>query len=278
MSASALGVGRLRIWERYAFGLTLSAEGGRGHWGADGDWTAWDGAYSEQAFGAELWGIAGFGRRASAWVRLPTLLNRRTSGDLEELGGGFGDINVGGRYEVLSIGEIRELPAIALSVGLVMPTGRGTDGARHMLASDVTGRGVWALSGGLSLEYTRLPVFGRLDFSATVPMPTGVRGDGPTQRLATQVETALAGGVEVVRGAVLSLRLAYLWLGPVHVGGERLPRSNGHETSLTLGGSLELSPHWTLQASFMTNLFGEHMSDNRTGRMVGSLGVRYGVF
>jgi hypothetical protein len=278
MSASAIGVGRLRIWEKFAVGLSLSAETGFGHWDADGDWTRWGDSYSEQVYSGRLWGLVGFGRRTSVWVQAPVLLNHRSTGALSQTGGGFGDLNLGARYEVLSVGEIRELPAIALTAGIVLPTGRATDSATTTLGVDATGRGATALTGGLSLELTRLPLFVRFDTAATVPLPTGLRGDGPRERLGTEVEIALIGGAEVHRGVVLSLRAHAMWARPAHRDGKALARSKAREVGLTLAGSVELTPHWTLQASLAQTLLGNRLGANRTGRLVASLGLRYGGF
>lgn len=277
MSATAFGIGRLLIWEDFAVGLRTSLSPGLGDWDKDGHWRAWDN-YDETEWRSELWALAGLDRRASLFARVPAVLLARSTPGTSDTGGGLGDIAVGFRYELLAIGELLELPAIALTFSVLAPTGRATEASSSPLGADVTGRGAWVLSSGLSFELTRLPWFVRLDAGLSVPLPSERTDLGVDQRLGLSIDLALSGGLELTDGLVLSLIPRLTWTDKTRLDEEPVANTSRLDFGLALAGSWRIDPHWTMQASFDAPIPIDGLGLNQTARLQTTLGLRYGSF
>jgi hypothetical protein len=277
MSATANGVGRLLIWERFAVGLRTSVIGGLGYWDAKARWRPYD-DYRDVEWRSSLWSMVGLGRRTSVFAQVPWVLNYRHVGNLgSSVGGGLADIQLGARYELLSIGELLWFPAVALTTTVTLPTGRALEAA-DAGGSGVTSRGAWAFGAGVVLEKTYLPIFGRLSFGVTVPLPKEREDLGESQRYGVSLQTSLAGGVEVVSGVVVSALARLLWEDAITIGGRRVANSSRVDTGLGLALSWRFDPHWTLQAAVDSGVFLSYLGDNTPGRITGTLGLRYGYF
>jgi hypothetical protein len=277
MSATAFGMGRLLIWEDFALGLRTSLTPTLGAWDGDGRWVDYD-RYEELEWRTEIWGLFAVDRRLSAYLRVPALVIERSSASASDLGGGLGDVALGARWEVLQIGEYEELPAVALTFTLLVPTGRATDEARTALGVDVTGRGAWVLAAGVSAEYTRLPWFVRLDLGVSVPLPAEREDLGVDQRLGPSLDVALSGGVEVAHDMVLSLVPRLTWEAETRLAEEAVAGSDRLDVGIGLAGSWRFDPHWTLQAAVDTGVFVGGLGKNQPGRVTSTLGLRYGSF
>jgi len=277
MSATAFGMGRLLIWEDFAVGLRTSLSPSLGAWDRDGHWSGYD-SYDELEWRSELWGLVGIARRWSVFARVPGVVIERSTASDSDVGGGIGDLSIGARYEILEIGEYQELPAIALTLAVAAPTGRATDEARTPLGVDVTGRGAWVLSTGLSAEYTRLPWFVRLDLGLSVPLPSERADLGVDQWLGPTIDVALGGGIEVAHDVVLSLVPRFTWEAAVVLDGKAVDGSQRIDFGAALAASWRFDYHWTVQAGVDSGLFGEGLGRNQTGRVTTTLGLRYGSF
>ena len=278
MSATANGVGRLLVWEEFALGLSTSMSYGTGRWTTDGEWLPYSEDYTDIEWRTQLWGMFRLSEKWFAYGQLPWLVNQRGSGELQNVDGGLADVQAGVRYELLQIGEILELPTIAVTGAVTAPTGRSAVDADGSLMSDATGRGAWALSAGLSLEKTILPWYVRLDLSASLPLPSTRADLGVSQQYGPSGEVALMGGLEVASGLVVSVFGRYAQEGALSVD-EELTLNSG-QTGLSVGSSVSwrLTPHWTVQAGVETGLFIDGLGDNRPGRITTTLGLRYGHF
>ncbi len=277
MSATAVGIGRLLIWEDFAIGFTSGLRGGVGYWSDDSEWTAYDG-YQELEWAPEVWSLVRVQRRTSLYLRLPTLLTWRRAGPADEVGGGLGDVAVGARFEILEIGEYVELPAVAATIAVSAPTGVAPHESDLTLATDVTSRGAWVLTFGLSLETTELPWFVRFDVGVDVPMPAERDDLGVSQRFGPGVMAVLVGGYELTERVVASLLGRFRWEAPLTLDGATVDGSARHETGLGAAVSWRFDPHWTLQLGVDTGLFLDHLGGNQPGKVTGTIGVRYGYF
>ncbi|MGM0578702.1 MAG: hypothetical protein ACQEXJ_23465 [Myxococcota bacterium] len=278
MSATATGVGRLLIWETFAVGATTSWGTGIGRWDRDRRWSSYGDGYTDDEWRSEVWTLVRLSRRTSLGARLPFLLTHREAGGTSDVGGGLADVQALVRYEVLSVGEYAELPAVALTAGVVAPTGRATEDSDSPLGADVTGRGAAALTLGLSVERTRMPWFVRGDVGLTVPLPAHRDDIDATQRYGVGLDGSVTGGFEVTEDVVTSLVLRAGWEAPVHIDGERVEDSARYDTGASLAASWRMAPHWTLQGSVGTGLPFRHLGVNREARVTTSLGLRYGYF
>lgn len=277
MSATAFGVGRLTQWEPFALGLTTSSSYGLGAWQPDGEWRPYK-DYSELTWSNELWGLFKITDWTSAYLRLPTTYNVRRAGTLRDTGGGMADISAGVRYELVSVGEYDNVPAIALSMAVVAPTGRATHRTSGPLAADATGRGAWALAGSTSIEFSLDRFFTRLDLGLTAPLPAKRPDLGVMQRYGLELNTELAGGMELTYGYVASVIIHHSWHEAITIDHNKVPNSGRRELGATVALSMQVAPNWTLQTSFDSGLFISGAGANQPGQLTGSLGLRYGYF
>jgi len=277
MSATSFGTGRLLNWEAFAVGIRSTLLKGLGYWDTQSRWQDYSG-YSELEWRSELWTIIGLSRRGSVQLRLPFSLNSRTSGSSTEWGMGISDLQLGGRYEILSIGEYRYLPAIAVQLNVTIPTGRGTHQAKNMLGTDVTGRGFWAIGAGLTLEKAFSPLFIQLVLATQVPLPSHREDLGTSQQFGVLVQGMLIGGIEFTEGLVLSVLLRGNREGALSINGQEQMNSSRVDLGAALAISWRFTPHWTVQTSIDSGLYTHGWGDNQPGRITWNLGLRYGYF
>ena len=278
ISASAFGVGRLAVWEDFALLLNTAGSPSMGRWDEYRAWHAESDGTSDTEWRASLAGIVAVHPRVQLWGKLPLLLTNKQITGLSESGGGFGDAQAGARLEVLTTGQIEHLPAVALNVGFTVPTGRANQDTRKILASDVTGRGVWVLSAGVTLEHVELPWYVQLSAGVLVPLPQRNESIGADQRLGAGLDGALAGGVELHEGLVVSLLLRANREADQVVAGHAVINSSAFDVGLGPTVSWEFVSHLTAQAGLDGAIFRTGFGDNRPGRVTASAGLRYGHF
>lgn len=138
-SAASFGVGRLLMWEKAAVGLNTSI--------------ARDLKYPFSIWRTEAFGMLGITERLSGFALAPWVVPIRYEDDLS-MNHNIGDVQSGVRYQVIHIGEYTQLPSLALTSTVTFPT--GTPGSKSVPS---TGRGIWALGVGASLEKTWMPWF-----------------------------------------------------------------------------------------------------------------------
>lgn len=249
---------------------------GLGHWSYLGEWRGYGSDFGETELRLSPWGLFRLSERASVYGRVPVVFNWRESGDVAVSGGGLGEADLGVRYEVLSIGEYVELPAIALTASALLPTRRATRGSDAPLAVDVTGRGAFVAYLLASIERTFLPWFWRVDFGGSLPAPAWEPELDAWSRIGPGVNISGAVGRELVPGLVMSLVLAWAWESALYVDERRIDGSATWSTTSTLAMSWALDPRWTLQAAVGTALPLEQLGRTRPGQLSGTLGVRWG--
>ena len=272
------GAGRLLIWEELAVGITTGTAFGVGYWDENADWHGY-GDFAEIEWRSEIWAWVALGERTSAFLGLPAMLTYREAVDVHGLGGGLADIQLAFRYELLAIGELLELPAVAIIASVLAPTGRSMQDATASLGADTTGRGAWVLSLGTSIEKTRLPFFLQLNLSTSLPLPAERSDLGVSQRFGPGLQSSLAGGIEAVPDElVLSLVGRFAWEAPLSIDGSSVDNSSRRDLGAGLAISWRFDPHWTVQAAADLGLFVDGLGDNQPGRITTTIGLRYGYF
>lgn len=279
VSATSFGVGRLLIWEQFAVGLQV------GHARSVGQWDArhalrWHAA--DLADGLSLlqpWGIVRLHERIQAQAWLPLLLNDRRSAGESQLAGGLGDVGLGARFELLAIGQYAWVPAVAVTVAALGPTGRRVEQTRPPLFAGTTGRGTWGGSLALETEVAFLPWFVRLDASLSGFLPFERPDSGQRQQYGPLGRLMLSSGRELVPDTwVLALALLGEWEGRLRLDGEAVARSQAYLTTLSLALSWHVDQHWTAIATLANSIWPRGGGMNRDARLGLTLGVRYGYF
>ncbi|MCB9644569.1 MAG: transporter [Myxococcales bacterium] len=278
VSATVSGVGRLRNWEHFAVGLRTSLLAGTGQWDTKALWHGYGDDYQEHEWRSELWGLVGVHRRVSLFARVPWSVNYRKVGTQDAWDGWFGDLQAGARFELISIGQFLHVPAVALIVGVTAPTGRATGQAQNPLAADVTGRGAWMLSAGVTIEKTFYPGFVQLNAGVQVPLPSEREDLGVWQRFGPGIPVTLSGGVELGDTVVLALVARFFWEDQLVLGDRTIAGSSRIDAGIGLSASWSFDPHWTVQAMFDAGILADGWGLNQPGRLFVSLGLRYGYF
>jgi len=275
MSATAVGTGRLLPWEHVAVGLRSTAAFQLGTWDADAEYRPASASFTETELRTELWGLAAVVPRLSVGLAVPVVVTFRSAGELDDTGGGLGDLRGGVRWDAVPVGARASVPGVALLASVLAPTGRSMSQTDTVLGADVTGRGAWVLGAGASVEEVALPWFARLDLGVTVPLPARRPDLDLAQRFGNGVEGALSAGRELSRGLVASLWTRLAWEDELTLGG----RSVAGTTHLDVGVGLALSfrvERWTVQASVDSGLFADGLGRNQPGRVATTLMGRYG--
>lgn len=280
MSASVVGNGRLAAWEEAAAGLSTAWSHGTGRWDAQGHHRPYAAGLLQDEVRVDALVLA---RVSESWqlsARVPWVTGVRASEGPLALGTGVGDASVAARWDAVALGEWEHLPGVALQGQLLLPTGRRPEQAGAPLGADATGRGTFAASLGVALEYAQTPWFVRLDAAGVYNAPFLRVDTGRWQSFGPGVQVALSSGRELFTERLVlaaSLRLEHEL--EQSVAGVRVEQSASTGLVAAASASLKLTPHWVLLASASTEAAGPlGLSRNRDERFAFSLGVRHGFF
>ncbi len=281
MSASVAGTGRLTVWEDAAAGLVTSWSHGTGRWDAAGRYRPFSAGHLEDELRVDAWGLV---RLAEAWqlsARVPWVTGVRVAPDgTSSVGTGVGDVSAGVRWDAVQLGAYEWVPGVAVLAQVIGPTGRRPEQATTVLGADATGRGAFAVSLGVALEYATSPWFARLDVAGVYTAPFMRADTGQLQAFGPGLQAALSGGRELFgERLVLALTLRLEREFALALDGQ--PVAGSGSTGLTgiVSGSLKLTPHWFLLAALSTESLGRlGLVQNREERLAFTLGVRHGFF
>jgi hypothetical protein len=279
VSATSFGVGRLTIWEDFAVGLRMGHTFIIGQWEAGGSFVKNGADYSEGITFFEPYIIARIHERVQAQGWFPVLVNDRTSSGESQVVAGLGDWGGAFRFEILSIGEYYGVPALAVTLGGLVPTGRRVEQTMPPLFAGVTGRGAWAGFIALETEYSIPPWFVRLDMAATGFLPFTRTDSGQTQQFGPLLQAALSSGAEVIPDKlVLAAAFSSEWEDSFQLNGVVIPSSTAYSLGLSISVSWRFDPHWTMVGTINNSVWPDGGGSNRDGRVGFTLGVRYGSF
>lgn len=278
VSASVFGIGRLVAWETAATGLQFTEAHDTGRWDTSGTWRAFPAGYREDELRAEAWGIFRVHERVQVFGRVPWVVGvRAATGVGQQIGQGVGDVQAGGRWDIVLPGEREHWPAIALVATVLAPTARRADEATDPLGASATGRGAWVGGLAASVEKVMLPWFVRVDAGVTVPAPMTRADLGVQERLGPGVRAALSGGRELVEDRwVLGAQLLMEADAPYTLAGVTQPGSAVRGWTGSLSVAWKFADGWTLTGTGSTDAPSRLLgSQNRAERWAGTLGVRY---
>jgi hypothetical protein len=179
---------------------------------------------------------------------------RSTPRDGAHFGGGFGDVNLSGRYDFLLAGESRLVPGIAALAGITFPTGRAVSesalpgfgplfgSATRPLAVDATGIGAFQINGALALEQTFGPYF--VNATAIVAKRTAAGGE----TLGTQITILAAGAYTFANDMAVALSASYAFEGDGTIHGADVAGSAKSVTVVTASGLWPVTDAYRLLA------------------------------
>lgn len=245
--ASALAPARLTLHEDALVGVQLRPAVLAGSWDAGRAFVPSPAGATELRLEELLVGSVRFLARGQATAAVPFLETYRRLGGLGEVGGGFGDVVLSGRWDFVQAGESATVPGLAALVGVQLPTGRPADAARLPLGTDTTGAGSFQLSAGLAVEQSWAHWFATGTVLLTQATPRRV--GAITELLGLQVTALGAVGYGFDGEAALALTLAYTDSGDALLDGAVARGSGRARSTVGLAGALPLGEDWRLQAS-----------------------------
>lgn len=279
-SAAISGVGRLKVWEEFAVGSSISHQVIEGSWNADGAWVKNPEDYSSSLSTFKTWSIVRLTNDIEASLLVPLLLNHRKLFDQAATHIGFGNIELGVRYELISIGSFSKIPGIALRLDVGLPTGQRSDEAseRDLLAA-TTAKGDWSISPSITFEYAHLPWFVKLQTGGRFYLPYDHLELSQTYQIAPTFQINLSGGLELVPD-ILIASLSIRWTGQAEskLVGVRQNASSYSLWSSSLSLSWEPAPHYTISLTISRELPANYFGQNSTGGTDIAMGFRYGYF
>ena len=141
---------RLAPYEDVAVGIESRTVSALGSYTSDGRYAS--SSTGEQELEQNLAASVRLTHAAQVGLVARAIETHRQIGTADEWGGGFGDLSLSARYDLLLPSERPRLPGIGVLAGATLPTGTPTDAATQPLATDATGLGSWDASLGVSFE------------------------------------------------------------------------------------------------------------------------------
>ncbi len=249
--SSALTPARLGIHEDGAVGLILKGTGILGGWDGQGSYFAQPAGVAEFDAEVDFVGTVRVFTDGQVTLLIPFLKTWRQASGISEWGGGFGDINLSGRYDFTHAGEFSVVPGIAVLVGITFPTGRAPESASNLLATDATGVGAFQFTGGIALEQS----FGQvlINLTGLVGWRTSRSVLGVDEQLGIQFQGLFGVGYVFDNDASVAVSFSYVAELDAVINGAKVPDSGRALPTLGLSGSLPLGESWRLQGGINYN-------------------------
>jgi hypothetical protein len=241
---------RLALHEDLAIGVQVRARTNLGSFDSSGRYLSAEGI--EQVFEQDVAGSVRVTPRGQVGAAVPVIQTHRSAGDIDDWGGGVGDVAFAARYDFLLATEALYLPGVALLAASDLPTGTPPDRASHPLAADATGAGTYDLTLGLSLEKARGHLYAGLNgwlthrFSRTVSVSGG---PGLNESFSARWALLAVASYVFENEAALGLTLSAFDEGPATINGARDDSTRLRLTTLGAAGVLPIRDLWRVQGS-----------------------------
>jgi hypothetical protein len=267
------------VWEEFAVGMRIGYAHSFGQWDGGRNLRLNTHGYADGLTRMEPWSIVRLHESIQLQSWLPVLVNHRQAGSQTQTVGGVGDAGVAVRFEAISIGEYDSLPALAITLGSIFPTGRRPEETSPPLFAGTTGRGSWGGALGMELEYAPLPWFVRLDMGLTYFFPFQRPDTHVQQQYGVLTQLSLSTGMEIVPNRwVMAFAATGEWEGAIREKGAAISGSQSSLVDLALSLSWRFSPRWTWVATGNNTVWPIALGKNRDARVGTSLGIRYGYY
>lgn len=245
----------------------------RGHWDPEGKYVPSDSRARDREYRLEARGMGRVGRHFQYGAIVPVLYTTRGNADSSSTGGGLGDASLLSRWDFVKVGGEGNLPGIAATLSLAMPTGRSPYNSKDALLADVTGAGAWEARPGLALEkswWTGWYVMAAAGMGFFAPF----KSDRDVRiQLGPRVLAFAAAGKGWSNGFGLAGALSYDRESGPRVDGVRYVAFRAR-TSAMLFGSYELDDHWQLIASSQWDLPVNKLGRDQLAGLTFGVGVR----
>lgn len=250
--ASTLTATQLTSSESSAVGLRLRVSSLLGSFDAEGGWASSPARTSEEDLGEDLFAVMRLKQRFQVGLVVPFVETFRALPGVSDGGGGLGDLQLSGRWDLTTADDSEEWPGVTLLAGVSAPTGRAAESATHPLATDATGLGSATGLAGLQLEKASGHLL--FDLLATVVGQFNRTANGVTQAYGADATVAFAAGWAFDSGPGLALVGTFRHQGEATLNGRTVPGSALSLVTVGLSGGMYVADSWRLQGSLSTPL------------------------
>ncbi|APR83019.1 Hypothetical protein A7982_08368 [Minicystis rosea] len=250
--AASLTPARLALHEDALAAVQLKAAGVVGSFDASRRFIASPSGSNELDLEQDLIGAVRVLGRGQVSLLIPIVETYRRVPGIDEFGGGIGDMALGARWDFTLAGASRVIPGIALSTGLIVPTGRAPESASGPLAASSTGTGAFQGSAGLALEQSFGPFL--VNLTGSVAWRSARTVGTLREQQGAQLAASLAFGYTFDNEAVLALTTAYTAELAPRIDGAPVPDGGRAATRIGFAGGYPFSDAWRLQATVFTDL------------------------
>jgi hypothetical protein len=213
-------------------------------------------------FEQDALGALRFLRRGQLSLLIPMVQSYRAVAGLSEFGGGFGDVNLSGRWDFTDAGR-GLLPGLAVLAGVTLPTGRAPEDSPGLLGTGATGTGTVQANVGVAVEELRGPWL--LNASLIGALRSARDVNGIRSQLGPRL-TALAGAAYVWKSELaLGLLGTGAWEGAASVEGGSLAAREKHLVSFSLVVSAPLGRGVRMQGALFFQPPIAHFGENESG-------------
>ncbi len=207
--------------------------------------------------------------RGQVSLLVPLVETLRQVPGRSEASGGYGDVQLGARWDFTLAGQAGRWPGLAALAAVTLPTGVPPESARKPLATDATGAGATEVSLGAAVERAFGPVLVHATGTGAWRSPRDV---GPLRVQPGLSLAALAGaGVYLPRESMVAISASYAVDLATREGGDPVADSQRSRTRLVLAGGLLLAGPWRAQASLFWDVPLAHFGQNRPAMIGGAL-------
>lgn len=224
----------------------------------------------------EFAGIVRPASRFQVGFAIPFVLNTRQFGAdaPTSLGGGMGDLAFQGRFDIIPLSTASGLPAVALTAGVTLPTGRSAMDTSDVLAADVTGLGVAEVRPGVFVEHVFANRVGAI-FAASVGFRSAAdEPPAPRYQLAPRIRILGAIGPVFDMGLSLSFGLFHEREAAPTIEQITAFDADRHRTALLAFVGYDFRSHYTLLGSIELDVPLSHAGQNEPAYAAISIGLR----
>ncbi len=243
---------RLALHERALVGGVVKAASVLGSWDQNGMYVPARPGSSELDLEQDLFGALRIVQGVQVALLVPFVETHRKSQGKGELGGGIGDVNASGRWDITNAGASRYVPGIALLAGLTVPTGKPADASDiGSLATGATGIGAFQINGGLAVEQAFGPwLVGLSGLVAQRTARTVGSGDAAIhERLGPQWTAQATAAYVFPHEISAALAALYTVEENATINGKDAPHTSHRLPSLSLGTAIPITDTWRVQTS-----------------------------
>jgi hypothetical protein len=267
--ANAFAPARLTLHEDALVGLSARAAGVTGSFDGRGAFVRSPAGTREIDLEQDVVGSLRVLTDGQVSFLVPVLETTRTVPGRTETSAGYGDLQLGARWDFTVAGRPGGWPGLAALGAVTLPTGVPPDRARAPLATDATGTGATEIALGASIEH----VVGHVIVHAT---GTGAwhaaRDVGSIHVQRGALFTALVGaGVYLPHDAMLALSLSYSSELATREAGAGVTGTERIFTRIGLGAGMPIAGPWRAQASFFADVPAAHLGKNQPTLLGGAL-------